>query len=908
MPLDLYNVDTQSVESVPEQHVADALKSGRYVPRKDAKIPAISPEGELGYLDPTKAADAFKNGFSYDLKGLMGQKAVDAQNAERFDHPVAAGALAAADVLTMGTASQLVNKAGIATPGQLDMLAQQNPIATPIGTGIGLTAGLLTGEGSPGLITKTSSKIEQGVAKALFREGDGFVKTLAGKVLSKGIAGGAEGSLFATGDFIREEAMGRVDLNAESFLNYQKPFVLWGAGLGAGMGALSGTVPPAYRALSEKIQGLVGKEGASLYDRAAKTFSKYSSKLMGRAEEEGVIYRQLTDEATQKAVRMHPNDMQAELLNQAKRTTEVVKGIQDTIGDWETGKFAGIKSTINETVAVDKALQNAEDMYTVLRNRLDNLNHPENAFIAEKEMFKSIEHETNKLRSFIDKAKKAGDTDSWGVYERLNATKKTLDDISKAGQKVVGYSAEQTTGYARETAGMLRESLMDNLRWGEAGRKQAVFNEAFHDIKTAIDGSEIDLDKPGIADLFLTKGRPDLVKAQNVAKKMANDPAYAAQHGPRIEKFFEQIRKYDETMRKELGSGYANAEVTKEGFDAIVADAVKGQEKIQFINAARKDAVDLLKGNQGAGISFPEMVVSAIGGMLGGFPGSALGLGVAKLLSNPGRTTQIVMSFKSAQIKTLGDIARGVSTFFRPVGRVATTLAPASTYALAKYTPSGVKAKSREAGFKEWERFLGEHAQNPGRVMDNLAHNVGPFAEVMPKAAAMAQQKSLDDLNYLQSIMPQNPHNISPFDNNAKDWVPNKEQMAKFERAVNIIHNPLSAIDHLKKGILTQDEVATLKAVRPALYSEMLNRVMFEISEKSAKIPFNKKAHLSTLFGVPFDSSLTGGAVLDLQKNYMKPLANEQTQYPNQGPKVKLPSATEGLTESQRISAKKGGM
>lgn len=909
MPLDLYNVATQTVETVPDQHIAEAIASGKYTPRKDAQIPAIAPNGELGYLEPTKAAEAFKKGFTFDTQGLMSKKVVDERNAETYDHPIAAGALAAADTALMGLPSQLLTKTGIATPGQLNMLAEQNPIATPIGEGVGLVGSLLTGEGGPAAIAKATTGLEKQFAKTLFREGDGFIKTLAGKVLSKSAAGAADALAFGTGSFIREEAMGNVDFNAESYLQYQKPYVMWGAALGGATGALSTVVPPAYRAMSNKIRSLVSKaEDLEMPEGLARAHADIASKAMGRPEQADTIYKQWTDKVTQANVKMTDEQVANRLVKQAESTADVMGGMMDDLKKFEDGKFANIRKVINKQVDLAKAVQNADDTATLLINKLDNLNHPENAFIAEKEIFKSLDNEKNQLVRYIDKVRRGEiKAEPWNVYEKLNSTKKNLDNISKAGKKIVGYSAEQTIEYARGISNMVRESLTDPLRWGQAGGIQQELNTAFSNVMNHIHGNaKTGGDLPGIKKFFFNNGLPDLVKARNFARNVAKDAAFAAQHMPAVEAFYGALKEYDDVVTRNLAK--VGEGITKEGASAFIADVQKGQEVVNRILQDRAASKALLTGAQGAGTDITELAAGSIGGALFGGPGYLVGGGLAKLFTNPGKTTALYMGIKSANLKVAGDITKGVRNFFAPVGRAASKVAPvirpASAYALARLTPSGGKAKSREDGFKEWAQFLGEYQTNPERIVSNIAENTNELGSVMPKTGAAAQQKTIAALDYLTSKLPQNPHLQSPFDSHAKDWVPNKQQLAEFERIVTAVHNPLSIVDHLRKGILTKEEVDAVKATRPQIYNKVLSSITDYMSENSAKVPFNKKANLSTLFGVPFDSMLTGESVLQMQKNFLAPPTPKMPTAPNQGAKLKFSG---GLTETQRLTSKKDG-
>lgn len=85
-------------------------------------------------------------------------------------------------------------------------------------------------------------------------------------------------------------------------------------------------------------------------------------------------------------------------------------------------------------------------------------------------------------------------------------------------------------------------------------------------------------------------------------------------------------------------------------------------------------------------------------------------------------------------------------------------------------------------------------------------------------------------------------------------------EKAQYDRALTVAQQPLVVLDHIKEGTLTPNDVNTLKAVHPDLYSRMSEKIYNEIMDVTSKeetIPYSMKLSLSTFLGQPLDLTMT---------------------------------------------------
>jgi hypothetical protein len=103
---------------------------------------------------------------------------------------------------------------------------------------------------------------------------------------------------------------------------------------------------------------------------------------------------------------------------------------------------------------------------------------------------------------------------------------------------------------------------------------------------------------------------------------------------------------------------------------------------------------------------------------------------------------------------------------------------------------------------------------------------------------------------------------------------PSKAQTAAYNRTLGIAQQPLSILKYVKAGSLTPKDVQDLKAVYPAVYPKIVNKINQELIEHMSKgnvVPFKMRGPLGLLTGQPMDSTFTQPAMMAAQATFVPP-------------------------------------
>jgi hypothetical protein len=142
----------------------------------------------------------------------------------------------------------------------------------------------------------------------------------------------------------------------------------------------------------------------------------------------------------------------------------------------------------------------------------------------------------------------------------------------------------------------------------------------------------------------------------------------------------------------------------------------------------------------------------------------------------------------------------------------------------------------------------------------------------------MVGQRAISAVQFLQSKIPKRPYEAIFPTETQKPYEPSSMDLAKFERYIQVVDNPMSVLGDLEAGTLTQDHIEALRAVYPRLYSEIKQSVLTGLQSKAeSDVPYSKKVQISILFGVPVDASLIGRNIAGMQAMYGAQREQERT-------------------------------
>lgn len=131
----------------------------------------------------------------------------------------------------------------------------------------------------------------------------------------------------------------------------------------------------------------------------------------------------------------------------------------------------------------------------------------------------------------------------------------------------------------------------------------------------------------------------------------------------------------------------------------------------------------------------------------------------------------------------------------------------------------------------------------------------GSLGHYLPEHASSLGAQAAISANYLSSMKPTQTQNgpldtMSPVDKMAE---------AKYNRALDIAHQPLMAMYYAKEGSLQPQDVKTLQVLYPGLYKSMIKKIgrhLIEAKADNVEIPYKKRMGLSLLLGQALDSTM----------------------------------------------------
>lgn len=234
------------------------------------------------------------------------------------------------------------------------------------------------------------------------------------------------------------------------------------------------------------------------------------------------------------------------------------------------------------------------------------------------------------------------------------------------------------------------------------------------------------------------------------------------------------------------------------------------------------------------------------------------------------RKLTLLTNLETANKKVGSKINSSVKNFFKKTKRAAV---PASTKVLLNSNfalpgDDGSKQrqpKNKKEAFKKLSTDLQQIQQDPEKLLNHLSTNALATTDAAPLTATALNQTIINAVNFLVSKIPLDSSMGSGMFR--REYEPSSIEIAKFERYVQAVENPMSVFDDLESGTLSREAVEALQVVYPDLYTRMQDRVMDEVV-KNPDIDYNKKIQLGILLDVPSDSSLIPANITGLQQTF----------------------------------------
>lgn len=279
------------------------------------------------------------------------------------------------------------------------------------------------------------------------------------------------------------------------------------------------------------------------------------------------------------------------------------------------------------------------------------------------------------------------------------------------------------------------------------------------------------------------------------------------------------------------------------------------------------------------------------------------------------RKLQILSSIENANRKVESKIGSSIKNFFTKARRISS---PTSTKILlnTSFDPEGKskKSNSRAEGFKRIRQEIVDLNASPDKLIERLSKNSLRLTKAAPETAAALEQSIARAVTFLSSKLPgpKLQQGTVQMLMKRKDYKPSSLELAKFERYVEGVEQPLTLLDDLESGRISREKVEAVREVYPDLYMRIQSQAMEFIAEKADDIGYEKRLQLGILLGIPADTSLVPQNMINLQKTFLEqPVRGEQQPAETgavsttQGGLQQIDFASETMTDAQRVATRK---
>lgn len=223
--------------------------------------------------------------------------------------------------------------------------------------------------------------------------------------------------------------------------------------------------------------------------------------------------------------------------------------------------------------------------------------------------------------------------------------------------------------------------------------------------------------------------------------------------------------------------------------------------------------------------------------------------------------------------KAMFDMASAMEKGFKKQAKaVSSVFKPAS-----KYIETSIAPTSKSLGILD--RAVTAAQANPEQlqsVSDDLGHYV-------PDHSAHLTMTSMRAVSYLASLRPKTqPDN--PLD---REVQPSDVEIARYNRALAIVEQPLMVLKHVKDGTITPGDIETISTVYPSLYEDLKQKMLEQLMDmraKKATIDYKTQLGLTLFLGQPLESSTQPQNIMSNQLIHAPPM-------PPQAPRTSRPSS-----------------
>ncbi len=891
----------------------------------------ISPSGGIGPLPPEDAANAQALGYV----PASPEQVADFELQAKFGTPgqvLATGAEGAGRALTFGLSTAAERAAGV--PAE-DIAAREkvNPLASAVGTGVGLVAPLAAGGAgaftAPGLIAKAGAAATQAAGRALPQAATrlGAIGTHAA---ANAAGWAAEGALYGAANVVHEEALGDPNLTAQAAMAEIGISALLGGAIGGVLGGKSGALPTALAGARDAVGGMYGKakEGIAAAYRATAgatgTAAATADVMVQNAITIGALERAAPGVA--KAMEASTPEMAQFLVRNAAKIAEKeatfpgltkmlangrdVPSAQNILDNFDS-LWRDSASRTRAARSMTDGMQDVLDKTNAMMRRANTEIIPEEAAALVRRdanlpamaarvggTFDSIAGAAQKMRAepelfsqprarHLEKlaeglARDAGSmTDPAQVFERLNVLKRTLDDVIPYGQEALSqsFADKQAINLIKGLRADVKNLITDASVFGEAATRRAALNEA--------QAEWLQLTGPGgdFRKLFM----------QRTGDGAALSPSKMDTHLGQIVKLKGEdgIRAWDEVVNAarrltdevEKSAASTGAKFDKDAMAALVnrsaEETAATRQAASVTRALREQNPAIPFGN---GIAVPLQQAQQV---LGGIPGVTQIVSTIKAATSVSATASVLARLEEVGQRISDRIDAGVSTLAR--GGIKAQSVGRSEVAAGIAHIHGMESAARVVAYERRKRQVEELTADPDAFAQRLEEHTSGLASHAPNTAQAMQITSARAAQFLASKIPHGPQTLGPL---APEWHPSQAQIDVYLRYHEAVANPLGILKQAAAGTITPEAVEAVRTVYPELFAQMQSAIIEKLAGMRSRPPYQSILGMSAIMGYSLDGSTTPEAVMRNQLAFQRPPAQARKATPARADKLNVANRT----------------
>lgn len=166
------------------------------------------------------------------------------------------------------------------------------------------------------------------------------------------------------------------------------------------------------------------------------------------------------------------------------------------------------------------------------------------------------------------------------------------------------------------------------------------------------------------------------------------------------------------------------------------------------------------------------------------------------------------------------------------------------------------------------DKLVADNDNNQNKMNDRLINS--PNVHYMEDHHAATASSITGITQYLKSIKPAG-FKPGPLD---REIPPSKQEMARYNRALDIAQQPAIVLQHIKDGTLQVNDIKDISSMYPSLFKKMQNELMTQaanIEHDEGSIPYKTRMSMSLFLSQPLDATMQPMSILAAQPKPAQP-------------------------------------